>query len=235
MAKNIPDLVNELNPSQPKPRVKRDSYVARALKDPNVRNYGSGPDAEQYSDDELKELGEYIFDAYQFNEEDPNDDEYQGFYDHLLDNYGSLQYYRGSFGKPYKQASAFDKYSTQNQIDDLDRYLGGLLGGGYEGHELDWRTKQKLYDDARNSGIAAIKNSYKQKYGRDFTGSPEDYWRESAITLAQKYPDNAYLQNLAWIANDPNGVDHTDLIKELIKAFGFTSPRFNEIYDHDFK
>lgn len=46
-------------------------------------------------------------------------------------------------------------------------------------------------------------------------------WRKRAKEFAANNPDNVYASRFAEIADDRNGVDHSDLIDQIIEVFGF--------------
>ena len=218
--KNIEGIVSNLTAPKEKARIKRDNYAARAVNDPQVREYGK--DAENYNDDEISELSKYIFDAYQFDEDNIDKDEYQGFIDHLFDNYGDLNFYRGAFGKPYSKTSNFLNDSVENQLKELDLYLNGVGGYGYDSVPVDREVRRKLYSQYEKEGLDEIKNAYKTKYNRDFTGSDVDFWIDRAHRQLAKNPNDPFYQNLAKM-ND-------EQIKQLIDIFGFKKPKFYELY-----
>lgn len=193
---------------------RRDSFINRGFNDQNIKGYGKETGI-NYSDDELKELMGYTFDSYDFDdpEDKRSEDEiYNNFYNKVLDRWGGLQYERASRNLPWKYPSNWDSLSTEGKEEELRNYtdtLNSLASSDYKLLNIVPSVKQRIAQE------------YQQKYGRPYTGSSEDIWRERAIRFAEAHPDNAYAQNIGQIARDVNGVDHSDLIKDIIDAFHF--------------
>lgn len=198
-----------------KTKIDRDAYINRLMSDKD-RSYN---DEGLYNDDEIREMAGYVFDDYGFgkmHEEDWNDPKYTGydeFRDHFLDNFGNLHYGRGSRGLPWKYPSGWDKLDVETKNNAIDYYLEGY----YNQKNPDRKYGKKIRDEVYKN----IDDYYQAKHGRAYTGSEADHWRERILDLAARYPDNAYVKNLALIAKDVNGVDHQDLIEDLIKTLGF--------------
>lgn len=217
MAKNPLELGNSL--LNKKTKVNKDAYLNRLLSDKD-RSYN---EEGLYNDDEIREMAGYVFDDYGFNdsnEEDWDDPKYSGydeFRDHFLDNFGGLTYSRGQRGVPWSYPSGWDKMDVETKNSAIDYYLDGY----YSQKKPDYKYGKQIRDEVYKN----IDDYFFKKYGRKYSGSESDHWRERALALAQKYPDNAYAQNLALIAHDRNGVDHEDFIKDLIEAFGFGNNR----------
>ena len=195
--------------------INRDAYIKRLFDDPD-RSYN---EEGLYNDDEIREMAGYVFDDYGFNkanEEDWDDPKYSGydeFRDHFLDNFGGLTYSRGQRGVPWSYPSGWDKMDLESKNNAIDYYLEGYYGQ----KKPDYKYAKQIRDEVYKN----IDDYYKTKFGRNYQGTNADHWRERALNLAAKYPDNAYIQNLAQIAKDRNGVDHEDLIKDIIDTFGF--------------
>ena len=194
--------------------INKEDYISRILKERNDYDKEG-----LYNDDEVKEMAGYVFDDYGFNDlteetwEGENYTGYDEYRDHFLDNFGGLNYDRGKRGVKWSYPSGWDKFDVETKNDAIDYYLDGY----YSQKKPDYAYAKAL----RNEVYKNIDDYYQKKHGRPYTGSDVDHWRERAIDLARQHPDNAYLQNIALIANDKNGVDHEDLIKEIINVFGF--------------
>lgn len=213
MAKSPLDLSKQLqNSGTP---INKDAYINRLLSDPD-RSYN---EEGLYNDDEIKEMAGYTFDDYGFNkhkEEDWDDPKYSGydeFRDHFLDNFGGLSYQRGQRGVPWSYPSGWDKFDVESKNNAIDYYLEGY----YNQKKPDYKYAKQVRDEVYKN----IDDYYQKRHGRPYTNSASDHWRERVLNLAQKYPDNAYIKNLALIAKDINGVDHQDLIDDIIETLGF--------------
>lgn len=213
MAKTGIEAANEM--LSKKTPVNRDDYlnrVAQTVKDDQFYNEDG-----EYSDDEIREMAGYVFDNYNFDKafEEDWDGDYKGyneFMDHFYDNFGDLGYERGQRKKEWVYPSSWDKYDVEQKENAIRQYLSGYQ----HAKDPDYKYMEKI----KNEVYKNIDDYYSKKYNRKYANSRNDIWRERAMRLAAKYPDNAYIKNLALIASDPNGVDHEDLIEDIVSTFG---------------
>ena len=195
--------------------INKDAYIKRLLDDPD-RSYN---EEGLYNDDEIREMAGYTFDDYGFNKmsedewDDPRYNAYDEFRDHFLDNFGGLSYQRGQRGVPWSYPSGWDKFDVESKNNAIDYYLDGY----YSQKKPDYKYAKQIRDEVYKN----IDDYYQAKHGRPYTGSQSDNWRERVLAFALRHPDNAYAQNLGLIAKDRNGVDHQDLIDDLIETLGF--------------
>ena len=168
--KNPIELAKELQGK--KTPINRDAYIKRLFDDPD-RSYNEN---NTYNDDELRELAGYVFNQYGFdkhNEEDWDDPSkyggYDEFRDHFLDNIGSLSHYRGLNGAPWKYPSSWDNMTAREKQDTYNNYWYSFTNSPqYRAGGL--KQLIPLSDEINRR----IKNEYKKKYGRNYTGSNVD-------------------------------------------------------------
>ena len=94
-------------------------------------------------------------------------------------------------------------YDERSEFDDPDEFkkIYGRRGDFVHNGLTKWNDHNKVNPNPRRTDV--------------------EVWKDRARKLAKKNPDNAYYNNILQIADDRNGVDHSDMIQEIIDAFGF--------------